>query len=364
MSPSLPTMRLTLLPNLRQLWRDPRTLQLGTDPTRAVVLEFSDPVAAHVLGLLDGSRTEHEVLNDATTMLALDAPDTRAVLNSLWAAGLLVDAHSLLPAGLPEPTRRRLLPEAAALALRQETAQRMSPATLRAAAELPCPPRVSAGPPTTPAQTLQRRRTARILITGTETLVAPIAIALAGSGIGHIDPTVDGRGRPPEVLTAVTRAAPETRITPVRAGTATMIVRIGPRPPTTPSGRWRRTAVLHVGVRDGTVLVGPLVRPDSSPCGHCLDLHRNDRDPAWPVLAAQLATDRLNAETCALTTAIAAAAYTAEEVLSYVDGRTVCTEGAAVEISRPGEARRRSWPPHPRCDCLRRSGATAGRNNP
>ena len=48
-------MRLTLLPNLRLLWRDPRTLQFGTDPTRAVVLEFSDPVAARVLDLLDGS---------------------------------------------------------------------------------------------------------------------------------------------------------------------------------------------------------------------------------------------------------------------------------------------------------------------
>jgi bacteriocin biosynthesis cyclodehydratase domain-containing protein len=112
--------------------------------------------------------------------------------------------------------------------------------------------------------------------------------------------------------------------------------------------------VLTAGIRDGVVLVGPLVRPGGSPCWHCLELHRNDRDPAWPVIAAQLATAGDGGGTCALTTAIAAAAYAAEEVLSYVDGRSWHTDGAAVEIDRPGEIRRRSWTAHPRCGCQRR----------
>lgn len=45
---------------------------------------------------------------------------------------------------------------------------------------------------------------------------------------------------------------------------------------------------LPVRVRDGTGVVGPLVIPGLSSCLTCADLHRTDRDPAWPALAAQL----------------------------------------------------------------------------
>ena len=45
---------------------------------------------------------------------------------------------------------------------------------------------------------------------------------------------------------------------------------------------------LPVRVRDGTGVVGPLVIPGLSSCLMCADLHRTDRDPAWPALAAQL----------------------------------------------------------------------------
>ena len=348
-------MRLSLLPNLRQLWRDPRTVQLGTDPMKAVVLEFSDPIVARVLDLLDGSRTEEQVLADAAAVLAVETPDTHAVLNALAAAGLLFDTHTLLPAGLPEPARRRLLPEATALALCKKAQSPLAGAGGAGAAR-PGGPQPTGGDTLlgSPAEALRRRAAAKILITGVEALVAPIAVTLAGAGIGHVDPTIDGRGRPAELVATIAAAAPETRVAPIRSGTATLVVLIGPRPPTSSAGRWRRAAVLTVGVRDGVVLVGPLVRPGTSPCWRCLELHRNDRDPSWPVLAAQLATSRTNVETCALTTAITGAAYTAEEVLSYVDGRPVRTTAAAVEIGRPGEIRRRSWGVHPRCSCRRR----------
>ena len=45
---------------------------------------------------------------------------------------------------------------------------------------------------------------------------------------------------------------------------------------------------LPVRVRDGTGLVGPLVIPGATSCLRCADLHRSDRDAAWPALAAQL----------------------------------------------------------------------------
>ena len=115
----------------------------------------------------------------------------------------------------------------------------------------------------------------------------------------------------------------------------------------------RGVAHITVAVRDGVVVVGPLVPPAGSPCLSCLDLHRTDRDPAWPSLAAQLATGSEQPLTCAATTRVTAAAYVADEVLAYLDGLPARTRGASVEVSGPDRFRRRTWPPHPRCDCRR-----------
>ncbi|HKS99962.1 MAG TPA: hypothetical protein VJT31_10560, partial [Rugosimonospora sp.] len=113
--------RLTLLPGLRRLWRDAHSVQLGTDPGRAVVLEFAEPSVARVLDLVDGSRTERMIFRDAGR-LGVPAPDAAALLHVLRDAGLAVGADTLVPAGLPEPLRRRLGTEVAALALRTEPA--------------------------------------------------------------------------------------------------------------------------------------------------------------------------------------------------------------------------------------------------
>jgi bacteriocin biosynthesis cyclodehydratase domain-containing protein len=343
-------MRPTLLPNLRRLWRNAGTVQLGTDPATAVVLEFDEPSAARVLDLLDGTRTEHAITAEAAA-LGVDADTTRSVLDALTRAGVLVGAHTLLPVGLPDSARRRLISEAAALALRRDAHGR------------------------SPADTLRRRAAARVLVAGEGLLVAVIAAALGQAGIGHVDAAVDGwvhpedaalggllhadahRARSIATAEAVDRAAPGINLSRIRADAATFLVRVGARIPTALAARGYRTRGLPrltVQVRDGVVLIGPLVRPSSSPCGRCLDLHRNDRDPAWPALAAQLETAPAERATCAVTTTLAAAAYATEEVLSYLDGRTPSTAGATVEVARPGQIRRRSWPPHPRCDCRRR----------
>ena len=47
-------------------------------------------------------------------------------------------------------------------------------------------------------------------------------------------------------------------------------------------------AHLPVRVRDGAGLVGPLVIPGLTSCLQCADLHRTDRDAAWPAVATQL----------------------------------------------------------------------------
>lgn len=346
-------MRPTLLPGLRRLWRDERTVQLGTDPSAAIVLELHRPELARLLDLMDGSHTLRALIAAAES-LGLDDADVLDLLHALRSAGLVVGAHALLPAGLPRPVHARLAVEAAAIGLRLRAAEQHR----------------------TPADVLRRRTAARVLVAGEGPLVAPLATALAAAGVGHVDPVVDGRATHADVCvgglgwddvaasraiataTAIARFAPGVDVSSVRSDNVDFVVRVGDRHP---AALARRAVRLHtlprldVTVRLGTVLVGPLVRPAGSPCRLCLDLHRRDRDPAWPMLAAQLATAPPGAgEPCALTTAMAGAAFAADEVLAFIDGAPVRTEAAIVEIPRAGEFRRREWTTHPRCDCRRR----------
>ena len=58
-------MRPMIKPALRRLWRDPATLQLGVDQTRAVVLSGLTRGQMAVLDLLDGARGLDEVRTEA-----------------------------------------------------------------------------------------------------------------------------------------------------------------------------------------------------------------------------------------------------------------------------------------------------------
>jgi bacteriocin biosynthesis cyclodehydratase domain-containing protein len=347
--------RPVLLPGLTALWRGPRTLQLGLQP-QAIILDLPNPAAAGLLDLLDGARTESGVLA-AAGRRGIGEKDARALLDTLRRYGLVVSAHTLLPRGLAEPARARIVGEAAALALRRRDRADPDPAT--------------------PAQILARRAAARIRVTGRGRLGLPVAVALALAGIGHVDPAlagtveagelmagdpVDGPPRPRAAVAAhtIARLAPGTRVTPLpRRQDATFVVQVGatPGPATLHALAYRGVPHLAVAVRDGTALVGPLVPPGGAPCLNCVDLHRTDRDPAWPMLAAQLATPDARpgrgpvAEVCDTATALAATAYTVDEVLRYLDGDLPRTLGATVELRGAGEARRRSWAPHPRCHC-------------
>jgi hypothetical protein len=345
--------RPALLPGLPLLWRDRHHLQAGTDPERAVVLEFPVPALARVLDLLDGSRTEQRLERDAAA-LGIPAAAVTELLASLRSAGLVVGAHTLQPGRLPEPTLRRLTAEVAGLAL----------GTARAGQGAP-----------TPAEALRRRAAARVLVRGHSRLVTPIAVTLASAGIGQVTPLVDGRAtladaavgglapadanrpRAAAAADAVLRAAPDARVGLLTADRATFIVQAGHAQPArlaALAGARRGVPTLAVDVREGVAVVGPLVPPHGSPCLRCLDLHRADRDAAWPRLAAQLAGAPDAALPCTTTTVLAATAFAAHEVLSCVDGLPPHTLGATVEISAPGVQRRRSWSPHPRCDCVSR----------
>ena len=332
--------RPTLIPGLPRVWRQGGELQLGSDPARSVVLRFPDPRTAAVLDLLDGTRPEQRVLHDAAQQ-GIPPDDTRAVLDSLRAAGLALPASSLLPSF---SSGHRLAGEAAVLALRGD-------------------------PSRTPAARLRRRQAARVTVSGHGRLGAPIAVALAEAGVGHIHPQLPGfvhRGelaggplrssdvgkpRNEAVVAALERVEP-TIGTGGGRGPATLVIQLDPDMPVillAAGHAQRRQPHLAVTIREGAVVIGPLVPSTGSPCLACLDLHRRDRDAHWPG-----PPPRTGPELCTVATLLAATAYAVEEALTFLDGGTPQTLGASTELTSPSRLRRRTWPPHPGCPCARR----------
>ncbi|MDP9418387.1 MAG: thiamine biosynthesis protein ThiF, partial [Actinomycetota bacterium] len=110
---------------------------------------------------------------------------------------------------------------------------------------------------------------------------------------------------------------------------------------------------LAVAVRERVAVVGPLVLPGTSACLRCLDLHRRDRDPFWPVVAAQLVSARVATAACDVTLATLAAGQAALHALLLLDGGPPPPSvGGTIETDvADGRTRRRSWTAHPACGC-------------
>nr|BFE68025.1 hypothetical protein GCM10020092_013260 [Actinoplanes digitatis] len=228
-----PLPRPTLLPGLPRIWHTPRTLQLGLDPPRAVLIDLPEPSAAGLLDLLDGSRSERLALARAGSF-GMRPDEARTLLDTLHAAGLVVPAQRLFPPAMPE----RLTGEAGALAFSAGAAY--------------------------PARTLRRRAAARVVVTGRARLAPGVAVALAAAGVGHVHPDLTGpvdrhetpggpltaadigRPRSEAAAEAIQRAAPGTDTRTVRRGAASLVIRLGgyPHPALSSIGRAQRRRAL------------------------------------------------------------------------------------------------------------------------
>jgi bacteriocin biosynthesis cyclodehydratase domain-containing protein len=127
----------------------------------------------------------------------------------------------------------------------------------------------------------------------------------------------------------------------------------------------QRIAHLAVRVRDGTGLVGPLVIPGVTSCLGCADLHRRDRDAAWPALAAQLRDTVGVADRATLLATAALALSQINRVIAAVRGSDAGSSSDAGSESEPPKALNatlefdvhagsivvRHWPKHPLCSC-------------
>ncbi|MGE2713211.1 cyclodehydratase [Mycolicibacterium litorale] len=122
---------------------------------------------------------------------------------------------------------------------------------------------------------------------------------------------------------------------------------------------------LPVRVRDGSGLVGPLVFPGRTSCLSCADLHRSDRDAAWPAVAAQLRGTVGSADRATVLATVAVALDQIHRVLRAIrdtgDGFDAVD---AVAVGEPAVTDTtwefdvgtrttvvRRWSRHPRCTC-------------
>jgi len=343
---------------LVRLWRHTRTVQFGVDPSHAVVLEFGDFAEIRLLDLMDGTRTEPQIHQEAA-QLGIPTSVTDRLLRLLRSAGLLFDPAAVIAHRLPEGKRRRLEPELAGLALRNRS--------------LGAPASSDRTHDRSPASVLVNRHHSRVRVCGRGRMVAPVAALLAAAGVGRVEleipgraaigdhavggllPGDEGRSRLLAAQDAVLRAAPDTKVCAVGTERVDLVIFLGtPRPAPLAATTYalRRQPHLTAWLRDGTVVVGPLVEPGRTTCLQCVDLHRQDRDPAWPLLAAQLATTPERPEPGEVGVVTAGAALTVMQALYYLDGGEPETMGGTLELRGPGRIRRRSWTPHPRCRCL------------
>jgi hypothetical protein len=345
--------RPALKAGVRRLGRGPGRVQLGVDPERAVVLTGLDEAGERWLAHIDGF-LERERLLEAAAEAGV-APDAAAdILDLLDSCGLLDDAAagSAAWAGLPGPERDRLRPDLASLALAERRADGGHAA-------------------------MARRLTARVDVHGGGRVGASAAALLAAAGVGTVRVVDHTRvtaadlapaGLRPADLGAprgwaATRAAAATTCGPPRPRPARPdLVLLAAEGPVPPGLREAVTgaAVPHLvaGVRETTGVVGPLVVPRRTSCLFCHDLIRAERDPGWPLVAAQLATepapqaDPRHVRPCDSVLATAVASHAALQVLTFLDGGEPATLDGTLEIALPeGTVRRRSWQRHPACGC-------------
>jgi hypothetical protein len=96
--------------------------------------------------------------------------------------------------------------------------------------------------------------------------------------------------------------------------------------------------------------------PGRSACARCVDLSKSERDPAWPMILAQVSgIGAAPAATRACDTVLAAAtaALATAQALTLIDrsGEPAAVNGTLEVVLPDWQWQRRGWPPHPACTC-------------
>jgi bacteriocin biosynthesis cyclodehydratase domain-containing protein len=114
---------------------------------------------------------------------------------------------------------------------------------------------------------------------------------------------------------------------------------------------------LTAAASEAIGVVGPLVIPGQTACLSCVDMARTDRDPAWPLILAQISGRAPQPAACAAVLAAAVAAQATAQALAFLDraGPATAVINGTLELVLPDwQWRRHSWIPHRQCRCSRR----------
>lgn len=289
--------RFTFLPGLRRTVIDAGTVQIGTDPERALVLEFPDPRILTLLDQLDGWHDE-DSYRETARRLGVTATDAQELLSLLRHSRLLIDPAAMITSAADPGLRREHADEAAALALRRGAS---------------------------PAETMGIRARQRVVVHGTDPMAGRIADVLCRSGIGRVRHS--GNARPGEAGFAVLVNSPQPPVLTARAHAR------------------RGMPYLVVAVSDGAVNVGPLVVPGHTPCIACVELHHRDAVPMWRDFGADTAPIEATLRELAISVASC-------QVMQFLDGNTSAAHGATIQLRSPFHMRRRVWREHASCGCV------------
>src|SRR5690625_82131 len=324
-------------PGFQVYWRGPGETQIGLEPRSGMVLNGLSPAEQRLLDRLPHCFDVAEVrLHGRELGLAERAVD--ALLGRLRQRGYVLDGE---PPAL-HPTLQTDPDEAywyrAGLAGHERAADRAE---------------------------------ATVGIRGLNALALRLGCALVDAGVGMLGITDGTRVRRTDVgaglyrssdigkprqdaaLSVLRSVQPKARVVPrvTKHADVVVLLQSGVADPVAYRDLVRHDVChLPVVVRDLDVMIGPLVRPGIGPCLRCLDLHRCERGPRWPAVAAQAATKDAPAPETSL--AWLGAALTAHQILALIDGRGVETDGSSLHITAWGAVPvRRVWEPHPQCGC-------------
>lgn len=326
-----PPRRPVLRPGTHVLRRSADELQVGLDPRRAVVLPDRDPYRA-TLGALASPAGSAQAYDGTTLAL-------------LHEAGLLVDADVVLPLVPTGPAAAGRLARADVASLAAAGGDRVTQAL---ADRRRCDVEVStAGDPA--AHAVAERLVALLVAAGcTATLLDP-------------DPSTATPTRPRISTRTATRRDPgsgRARTRSPRPVVAALVV-VG-EPEREYVDEWMREGTPHVLLRltEGQVLLGPFVVPGVTACLRCMDAHHTDIDPAWPLLVTQYAAavsrireDSLPEPVDSLLANLAAA-WTARDLVSYLEGHSASTTSAILRLDGVlSSLEAQTWARHPACGC-------------
>ena len=329
------------------LRRGPGSLQLGLYPDAGVVLDGLSNAEIAITEGLDGSR-DTQTLYAVAADAGVAADRVSALIATLSEHHLLVDAATdrvwLSP--IDEPRRHPFQPEVTAMAI--------AAAYGLAGDGFDC---------------VAARSTQHVVISGEGDLPCALADLLRIGGIGQVSVGANAvnnldlelRGHRVGGRQATFGAALDPPARPdLVVLTAVGAIRAEAGEP------WLRRGIPHLPLvaQAHRVQVGPLITGGAGPCLSCMDLHRRDKDAAWPALLSQLSPTwplgpgpPVNLENTLTAMAVGVAAMI---VHTCLDGQPV-PDDLSLELSLPWPAiLSRRWFHHPLCDCTTRHATMAG----